>query len=199
MEGLHREQEKPKFEVLKTIGGSDANKLVNGTFNSWSSIVVSKREGKSKDLSDVLAVQMGLTTEDLNRRWFEKTTELKVSVVEDPLTNAKYDFAHARLDGIIYDENLAVFEAKHTNPFKPPEEQIAKYYGQLQHYMMVIESETSYLSILSGNMAHHIFKVDRDNKYISKLEYIEKYLYQCIIGKEKLDDEFYHDYKEEYK
>ena len=48
-------------------------------------------------------------------------------------------------------------------------------------------------------MAYHIFKVDRDNKYISKLEYIEKYLYQCIIGKEKLDDEFYHDYKEEYK
>ena len=31
MEGLQREQEKPKFEVLKTIGGSDANKLVNGT------------------------------------------------------------------------------------------------------------------------------------------------------------------------
>ena len=69
MEGLHREQEKPKFEVLKTIGGSDANKLVNGTLKAWTNIVSSKILGESKDLSNVFSSKRCPVSEPLlNKR-----------------------------------------------------------------------------------------------------------------------------------
>ena len=196
MEGLQRKQEKPKFEVLKTIGGSDANKLVHGTFRVWSDLVYDKILGESKDLSNILPVQMGIETEDFNRRWFEKITGFDVEIAEDPLTNAKYDFAHARVDGLIHSENLAVFEAKHTNPFKSLELQVEKYYGQLQHYMMVTEADSCYLSIFSGNMNHSIYEVSKDNRYIDLLKYAEIYLYQCIMGFEELSEEVYDKYQE---
>ena len=199
MEGLQREQEKPKFKVLKTIGGSDANKLVHGTFRVWSDLVYDKILGESKDLSNILPVQMGIETEDFNRRWFEKSTGLNVSIVEDPLTNAKYDFAHARLDGLIHSihsKKLAVFEAKHTNPFKSLDLQVEKYYGQLQHYMMVTEADSCYLSIFSGNMNHSIYEVEKDDRYINLLQWAEVYLYQCIMGLEELSEEAYDKYQE---
>ena len=191
MEGLQTQEKTKEFQVLETIGGSDANNLVLGTFAEWSKVVDDKINGVTVDLSDVLPVQMGIATEQLNRHWFTKITGLPVHTSNNIWTNPDKPYAHARVDGLIHSNEKgdregeeAIFEAKHTNPFKPVTDQVQKYYGQLQHYMNVLDFDQSYLSIFAGNMNHHIFKVDRDDKYIHDLVEVEKYLYDCIQRKE---------------
>ena len=53
------------------IGGTDANKLVHD--DSWIHLYNEKTGATEPiDLSDVLPVQMGIHTEELNRKWFTK-------------------------------------------------------------------------------------------------------------------------------
>lgn len=189
MERLQVQKKGTQFKVLKTIGGSDANNLVLGTLAEWRKIVDDKIFGETVDLSHVLPVQMGIVTEELNRKWFTKTTGLSVTTHEDIFFNDKKPHAHARVDGTI--NNEIIFEAKHTNPFKPIADQVAKYYGQLQHYMMVLNYDLAYLSIFVGNMNHHIFKIQKDKSYINDLEIVEKYLYDCIDSCNLPEPKFY--------
>ena len=70
MEGLQNETKTKEFQVLETIGGSDANNIVLGTYAQWRKIVDDKINKVTADLSHVLPVQMGIATEELNRRWF---------------------------------------------------------------------------------------------------------------------------------
>ena len=78
MEGLQTQEKTKEFQVLETIMYSDANNLVLGTFAEWSKVVDDKINGVTVDLSDVLPVQMGIATEQLNRHWFTKVTGLPV-------------------------------------------------------------------------------------------------------------------------
>ena len=206
MEGLQTQEKTKEFQVLKTIGGSDANNIVLGTYAEWRKIVEDKINEVTTDLSDVLPVQMGIATEQLNRHWFTKVTGLPVHTSNNIWTNPDKPYAHARVDGLIHSNEKgdregeeAIFEAKHTNPFKPVTDQVQKYYGQLQHYMNVLDFNQSYLSIFSGNMNHHIFKVDRDDKYITDLVLAEKYLYLCIQDKTIPHHDWYEDYQKKRK
>ena len=206
MEGLQNETKTKEFQVLETIGGSDANNIVLGTYAQWRKIVDDKINKVTADLSHVLPVQMGIATEELNRRWFTHITGLPVTTSDDIWTDPDKPYAHARVDGIIHsnekgdrDGEEGIFEAKHTNPFKPVVDQVQKYYGQLQHYMNVLDFDKTYLSIFCGNMNHHIFKVDRDDKYINDLVLAEKYLYLCIKDKTIPHHDWYEDYQKKRK
>lgn len=199
MERLQVQKKGTQFKVLKTIGGSDANNLVLGTLAEWRKIVDDKMNGETVDLSHVLPVQMGIATEELNRRWFTQITGLPVTTSDIIHTNSDKPYAHARVDGLIKVDEPAIFEAKHTNPFKPVADQVQKYYGQLQHYMNVLDFDKTYLSIFCGNMNHHIFKVDRDDKYINDLVLAEKYLYLCILDKTIPHHNWYEYYQKKRK
>lgn len=203
MEDIQKQKKGTKFEVLKTIGGSDANKLVLGTYAEWRKIVEDKINEVTSDLSSVLPVQMGIATEELNRKWFTMVTGLPVTTSDKIWNDPDKPYAHARVDGLIHSKGLvceeAIFEAKHTNPFKPVGDQVEKYYGQLQHYMNVLDFDLAYLSIFTGNMNHHIFKVERDDKYITDLVLVEKYLYLCIKDKTIPHHDWYQDYQEKRK
>ena len=168
MERLQVQKKGTQFKVLKTIGGSDANNLVLGTLAEWRKIVDDKMNGETVDLSHVLPVQMGIVTEELNRKWFTKVTGLSVTTHED-----------------------IFFNDKKPHAFKPLTDQVAKYYGQLQHYMMVLNYDLAYLSIFVGNMNHHIFKIQKDKSYINDLEIVEKYLYDCIDSCFSPEPKFY--------
>ena len=206
MEDIQKQKEGTEFKVLKTIGGSDANKLVLGTYNEWRKIVEDKINEVTTDLSNVLPVQMGIATEELNRKWFTMVTGLPVTTSDDIWTDPDKPYAHARVDGLVHsnekgdrDGEEGIFEAKHTNPFKPVGDQVQKYYGQLQHYMNVLDFSLAYLSIFTGNMNHHIFKVERDDKYIADLVLAEKYLYLCIKDKTIPHFDWYQDYQKKRK
>ena len=171
------------------IGGTDANKLVHG--DTWLDLY-NEKTGVTEliDLSDVLPVQMGITTEQFNREWFIKQKDLMVSEEKTIWYN---DYIYGSLDGIVWSSMeldstpIAVFEAKHTHAFntsaKKKVEFVDKYYPQLQHYMLVSKLPKAYLSIFFGNMHYEYVEVLEDRKFQSMLLKAYKYFWDAVQKK----------------
>lgn len=139
------------------IGGSDAGAIMAGDWHRVWEVKTNRSTGD--DLSWVLPVQIGITTEALNRRWFERHTGKTVDLVPDTLTGDE-PFMTANLDGLVGTE--AVFEAKHVNPFAKDDEIIGRYWWQLQHYMIVTNLPRAYLSVIFGTQRWDWFTVEAD-------------------------------------
>src|SRR6202030_4425873 len=72
-----------KFDRRDFIGGSDARIIMGKDEKALLRLWREKRgEEPPLDLSDVLVVQLGLVTEDLNRRWYELNTGHRVSDIQ---------------------------------------------------------------------------------------------------------------------
>jgi hypothetical protein len=98
-------------------------------------------EVEPEDLSDNLIVQLGNATEDLNRRWFEGQTGLKVKDVQRRVRHPVNRWMGATLDGVV-GASGAVYEAKFMLPWSFSEEGAAeKHMAQLQHNMWVINRQ----------------------------------------------------------
>jgi len=170
---------KPRLERPTGIGGTDANKLVHG---EWLDLY-DEKTGRAEpvNLDDVLPVQMGITTEQFNREWFTKKTDMKIDIQMSPIWYN--DYVYGSLDGIVHN-NYAVFEAKHTHAFntsaKKKVEFVDKYYPQLQHYMLVSKLPKAYLSIFFGNMHYEYVEVLEDRKFQSMLLKAYKYFWDAV-------------------
>ena len=180
------------------IGGTDANKLVHG---EWLDLYNEKTQVTEPiDLSNVLPVQMGITTEQLNREWFTKQTNMKIDIQMSPIWYNNY--IYGSLDGIVHN-NYAVFEAKHTHAFntsaKKKVEFVDKYYPQLQHYMLVSKLPKAYLSIFFGNMLWEYVEVLEDRKFQSMLLKAYKYFWNAVEKKKPIDNNWkeFHGIKDE--
>src|ERR1700680_2720422 len=100
-------------------------------------------ETAALDLSDVLIVQLGVATEDLNRRWYELNSGHRVSDIQRHAMHRKMPWIAATLDGMVK-EIGAVFEAKFMLPWSFSEEGAAeKHMAQLQHNMWVVDARSS--------------------------------------------------------
>ena len=187
------------------IGGTDANKLVHD--DSWLELYDLKvGNTEPADLSDVLPVRIGTITEDLNREWFTKEMNLRVTQ-ETQLWYNKYIYGN--LDGLVVagmegeDVPLAVFEAKHSGQFIDTPKQHAnlldRYYPQLQHYMMCSKLNKAYLSIFFGNRTHKIFTIEEDRKFQSLLLKAYKVFWKAVQSKEPIDTNWreFHDIRDE--
>jgi|TARA_R110002072_G_scaffold102601_9_gene225530 predicted phage-related endonuclease len=175
------------------IGGTDANKLVHD--DTWLELYDLKvGNTEPADLSDVLPVRIGTITEDLNREWFTKEMDLRVTQ-ETQLWYNKYIYGN--LDGLVVagmegeDVPLAVFEAKHSGQFMDTPKQhinlIDRYYPQLQHYMMCAKLNKAYLSIFFGNRTHKIFTIEEDRKFQSLLLKAYKVFWIAVNTKRPID------------
>jgi predicted phage-related endonuclease len=133
------------------IGGSDARIIMGKDEKALHRLWREKRgEAAPLDLSDVLIVQLGLVTEDLNRRWYELNSGHRISDVQRDATHRTIPYMGATLDGLVK-ETGAVFEAKFMLPWSFSEEGAAeKHMAQLQHNMLVAGTKKSVLSIING-------------------------------------------------
>jgi len=187
------------------IGGTDANKLVHD--DSWLELYDLKiGNTEPADLSHVLPVRIGTITEDLNREWFTKEMDLRVTQETQLWYN---DYIYGNLDGLVIagmegeDVNLAVFEAKHSGQFMDTPKQhtnlIDRYYPQLQHYMMCAKLNKAYLSIFFGNRTHKVFTIDEDRKFQSLLLKAYKIFWKAVQSKEPIDTNWkeFHDIRDE--
>ena len=103
-------------------------------------------EVEPQDLSGNLIVQLGLATEDLNRRWYEANSGEAVVDVQRRVFHPILRWMAATLDGRIQGSD-AVFELKFMLPWSFSEEAAAaKYMPQLQHNMWVVAARTAVLS-----------------------------------------------------
>ena len=132
------------------------------------------------DLSNVLVVQLGLVTEDLNRRWYELNSGRRVSDVQRHMMHRAIPWMAATLDGLVK-ETGAVFEAKFMLPWSFSEEAAAeKHMAQLQHNMLVAGTRKSVLSIITGGGNWIELTIEADPIYQTVLIAAEKAFWRAV-------------------
>ena len=152
------------------IGGSDARIIMGHDEGALVRLWREKRgEAEPDDLSGNLIVQLGRSTEDLNRCWYERNTARRVTDVQRQVKHSALPWMVAALDGVV--EGIgAIFEAKFMLPWSFSEEAAAeKYMAQLQHNMWVTHLRTSVLSILTGGGKWVEITIPIDPLYLSVL------------------------------
>jgi predicted phage-related endonuclease len=163
------------------IGGSDA-RIIMGTDEAALVRLWREKRGEAKpsDYSDNLIVQLGIATEPLNRRWYEKTTGQAIKDVQSWIRHPVVRWMAATLDGVV-EGTGAVFEAKFMLPWSFSEEAAAeKHMAQLQHNMWVTNAAEAVLSIITGGGKWVEIKISADPLYQHLLLTAEKKFWRCV-------------------
>ena len=110
------------------IGGSDARIIMGNDEAALLRLWREKRgEVEPENLSGNLVVQLGVATEDLNRRWFQANTSQVLTDVQRQVRHPTLRWMAATLDGRV-EATGAVFEAKFMLPWSFSEEAAAEKY-----------------------------------------------------------------------
>ena len=137
-------------------------------------------EAAPLDLSGVLIVQLGLVTEDLNRRWYEQNSGHRICDIQRHAIHRTIPWMAATLDGLVK-ETGAVFEAKFMLPWSFSEEAAAeKHMAQLQHNMLVAGTKKSVLSIINGGGKWIELSIEADPIYQTILIATEKAFWRAV-------------------
>ena len=171
---------------MEFIGGSDARIIMGKDQKALLRLWREKRgEEASLDLSGVLIAQLGVVTEDLNRRWYELNSGNRVSDVQRHVAHRTIPWMAATLDGLVKATG-AVFEAKFMLPWSFSEEAAAeKHMAQLQHNMLVTGTKKAILSIITGGGTWVELSIDADPIYQTILIAAEKAFWQSVkIGEQ---------------
>ncbi|MBV8796562.1 MAG: YqaJ viral recombinase family protein [Hyphomicrobiales bacterium] len=163
------------------IGGSDARIIMSPDEAALIRLWQEKRgEAEPADLSDDLIVQLGVTTETLNRRWYERNTGRSVTDVQRWVQHPVHRYLAATLDGFVNAVD-AVFEAKFMLPWSFSEEAaIEKHMAQLQHNMWVTNARSAALSIITGGGKWVQVTIPADALYQHFLVTAERRFWRCV-------------------
>jgi predicted phage-related endonuclease len=163
------------------VGGSDARTIMGDDEAALLRLWQEKRgEVEAKDLAGNLIVQLGLATEDLNRRWYETNTGQVITDVQRLVRHPTVRWMAATVDGRVQGSD-AVFEAKFMLPWSFSEEAAAeKYMPQLQHNMWVVAARTAVLSIITGGGRWVEIKTHADPLYQHLIVTAERKFWRCV-------------------
>src|ERR1700686_4842192 len=176
---LKKQPHKP--DRMNFIGGSDARIIMGKDEKALLRLWQEKRGGVANpDLSGVLIVQLGLVTEDLNRRWYEQNSGHRISDIQRHAIHRSIPWMAATLDGLVK-ETGAVFEAKFMLPWSFSEEAaVEKHMAQLQHNMVVVGTRKSVLSIINGGGKWVELSIEADPIYQTILIAAEKAFWRAV-------------------
>jgi predicted phage-related endonuclease len=163
------------------IGGSDA-RIIMGNDEAALLRLWREKRGKAEpeDLSGNLIVQLGVVTEELNRRWYQANTGQAISDVQKRIRHPRLRWMAATLDGRV-ESSGAVFEAKFMLPWSFSEEAAAERYApQLQHNMWVIAARSAVLSIITGGGKWVEIQTHADPLYQHLIVTAERKFWRCV-------------------
>ena len=168
------------------IGGSDARIIMGSDEQALVRLWREKRgEVEPEDLSGNLVVQLGLATEELNRRWYEASTGQVVTDIQKKVRHPALRWMGATLDGRVQGSD-AVFEAKFMLPWSFSEEAAAeKYMPQLQHNMWVMAARTAVLSVITGGGKWVEIVTHADPLYQHLIVTAERKFWRCVESSER--------------
>ena len=168
------------------IGGSDARIIMGDDQAALIRLWREKRgEIEPEDLSGNLIVQLGLATEDLNRRWYEANTGQVITDIQRQLRHPVLRWMGATLDGRVEGSD-AVFEAKFMLPWSFSEQAAAeKYMPQLQHNMWVVAARTAVLSVITGGGKWVEILAHADPLYQHLIVTAERKFWRCVESGEQ--------------
>jgi predicted phage-related endonuclease len=163
------------------IGGSDTRIIMGTDEGALIRLWREKRgEIEPEDLSGNLIVQLGLATEDLNRRWYEANSGQVLTDVQRQIRHPVLRWMAATLDGRV-EATGAVFEAKFMLPWSFSEEAAAeKYMPQLQHNMWVIAARSAVLSVITGGGKWLEIATHADPLYQHLIVTAERKFWRCV-------------------
>jgi predicted phage-related endonuclease len=163
------------------LGGSDARIIMGRDEAALLRLWREKRgEVEPEDLSGNLIVQLGLATEELNRRWYEANTGQVITDVQRQVRHPTVRWIGATLDGRV-DATGAVFEAKFMLPWSFSEEAAAeKYVAQLQHNMWVVAARAAVLSVITGGGKWVEITTHADPLYQHLIVTAERKFWRCV-------------------
>jgi predicted phage-related endonuclease len=167
------------------VGGSDARIIVGKDEANLIRLWREKRgEVEPENLTDNLMVQLGVVTEDLNRRWYQHNTGHLIKHVQKRIQHPVHKWMAATLDGMV-EPSGAVFEAKFMLPWAFSEEDAAeKHMAQLQHNMWVANARSAVLSIITGGAKWVELTLHADPLYQHLLLTAEKKFWRCVQNDE---------------
>jgi predicted phage-related endonuclease len=143
------------------IGGSDARIIMGNDEESLLQLWREKRGETAPDYSRNLLVQLGLTIEGLNRRWYERTTGEVIKDVQSWIRHPVIRWMAATLDGVV-------------------ERAAEKHMPQVQHNMWVTNARAAVLSIITGGAKWLEIKISADPLYQHLLLTAEKKFWRCV-------------------
>jgi len=147
------------------IGGSDTTRIMQGDWLSLWQIKTGRAE--SEDLSDNIAVQLGIHTEDFNLKWFEDRTHQDVTDRQKTLGATIGSVpVQGTIDGMA---NGAIVEAKHTNSMNNMDKVIEYYMPQIQTYTHLANADGCFLSVIFGNNKWESAYVSRNDEYFNSM------------------------------
>jgi predicted phage-related endonuclease len=163
------------------IGGSDARIIMGddeaALFRLWQE---KRGEAEPEDLSGNLVVQLGVATEELNRRWYQANSGQVLTDIQRRFRHPALRWMAATLDGRV-EATGAVFEAKFMLPWAFSEEAAAeKYMAQLQHNMWVVASKTAILSVITGGGKWVEIATHADPLYQHLIVTAERKFWRCV-------------------
>jgi predicted phage-related endonuclease len=163
------------------IGGSDARVIMGNDEAALLRLWREKRgEVEPEDLSSNLVVQLGVATEELNRRWYQANSGQVLRDVQRRIRHPALRWMAATLDGRV-EATGAVFEAKFMLPWSFSEEAAAeKYMPQLQHNMWVVAARTAVLSVITGGGKWVEITTHADPLYQHLIVTAERKFWRCV-------------------
>src|SRR5215470_3091008 len=163
------------------IGGSDARIIMGADEQALIRLWREKRgEIEPEDLSANLVVQLGLATENLNRRWYEANSGQVLTDVQRQIRHPLLRWMAATLDGRVKATG-AVFEAKFMLPWSFSEEAAAeKHLPQLQHNMWVVAARSAVLSVITGGGKWVEIATHADPLYQHLIVTAERKFWRCV-------------------
>lgn len=167
------------------IGGTDARIIMGGDEAALLRLWREKRgEEPQRDLSGELIVQLGRVTEDLNRHWYERISGNRVQERQCRKFHPSIAWMAATLDGLVK-ETGAVFESKFMLPWSFSVQSAAqKHMAQLQHNMMVAQTKSAVLSIITGGGQWVEIAIPADPVYQTALIYAERAFWRAVSSGE---------------
>jgi predicted phage-related endonuclease len=163
------------------IGGSEARIIMGSDEAALLRLWREKRgEVEPEDLSGNLIVQLGLATEELNRRCYGANTGRVITDIQKQVRHPALRWMAATLDGRVQGSD-AVFEAKFMLPWAFSEEAAAeKYMPQLQHNMWVVAARSAVLSIITGGGKWVEIATHADPLYQHLIVTAERKFWRCV-------------------
>jgi predicted phage-related endonuclease len=171
-----RDQDRCSF-----VGGSDARIIMGKDEGALVRLWREKRgEVEPEDLAGNLIVQLGVVTEELNRRWYEANSGQVVTDIQRRVRHPALRWMAATLDGRVA-ATEAVFESKFMLPWQFSEEAAAeKYMAQLQHNMWVVAARSAVLSIITGGGKWVEITAHADPLYQHLIVTAERKFWRCV-------------------
>jgi predicted phage-related endonuclease len=163
------------------VGGSDARIIMGNDQAALLRLWREKRgEIEPEDLSGNLVVQLGVATEELNRRWYQANSGQALTDIQRQIRHPALRWMAATLDGRV-EATGAVFESKFMLPWAFSEESAAeKYMPQLQHNMWVVAARWAVLSVITGGGKWVEITTQADPIYQHLIVTAERKFWRCV-------------------